>query len=122
MRNKHYSSRLHARSARSAPFELEELIATVHASTQTPGREVEALVKHALDLDRRFSARLALRALHIEQALRDAHERTIVLQWELGQALRRERGLRRASDAPEGADYARGRRSLRGELDADGRQ
>jgi hypothetical protein len=76
--------------------ELGELIATVHASAYVHSGELVKLVERALKEDQQFTARLALRALRLEQALRDAQERLIHQQWEIAQCLRREQARLRA--------------------------
>ena len=61
--------------------------------------DVVALVRHATKARPKFSVVLALRALRLEQGLREAQQRLIQLQWELAQS---RRGL--VTSTPSGDD------------------
>jgi hypothetical protein len=80
--------------------QLESLIRGVLA---TPAEQIDddvvALVRHATKARPKFSVVLALRALRLEQGLREAQQRLIQLQWELAQS---RRGL--ATSTPSGDD------------------
>ena len=98
-----------AKAAESAPDplvepslrQLESLIRGVLAAPpEQMDEDVVALVRHATKARPKFSVVLALRALRLEQGLREAQQRLIQLQWELAQS---RRGL--ATSAPSGDDH-----------------
>jgi len=81
--------------------QLESLIRGVLAApAEQMDDDVVALVRHATKARAKFSVFLALRALRLEQGLRQAQQRLIQLQWELAQS---KRGL--ATSSPSGDDY-----------------
>ena len=81
--------------------QLESLIRGVLAApAEQMNDDVVALVRHATKARPKFSAFLALRALRLEQGLREAQQRLIQLQWELAQS---RRGL--ATSTPSGDDH-----------------
>ncbi|HTS54536.1 MAG TPA: hypothetical protein VMH26_14775 [Burkholderiales bacterium] len=66
--------------------ELEKLIRGVLAApAEEMDGEAVALVRRAMKARPKFSVALALRALRLEQGLREAQRRVIQLQWELAQ-------------------------------------
>jgi hypothetical protein len=81
-------------------LELEKLIGSVPA---TPGEEMDteavALVRRAMKARPKFCISLALRALRLEQGLREAQQRVIQLQWELAQVKRSTTALTPAASA-----------------------
>jgi len=80
--------------------QLESLIRGVLAAPpEQMDEDVVALVRHATKARPKFSVVLALRALRLEQGLREAQQRLIQLQWELAQS---RRGL--ATSTPCGDD------------------
>ena len=69
--------------------QLESLIRGVLAAPpEQMDEDVVALVRHATKARPKFSVVLALRALRLEQGLREAQQRLIQLQWELAQSRR----------------------------------
>lgn len=69
--------------------QLESLIRGVLAApAEQMDDDVVALVRHATKARPKFSVVLALRALRLEQGLREAQQRLIQLQWELAQSRR----------------------------------
>jgi|SRR5215470_3741263 len=69
--------------------ELETLIRGVLAApAEQMDDDIVALVRHATKARPKFSVVLALRALRLEQGLREAQQRLIQLQWELAQSKR----------------------------------
>ena len=80
--------------------QLESLIRGVLAApAEQMDDDVVALVRHATKARPKFSVVLALRALRLEQGLREAQQRLIQLQWELAQS---RRGL--VTSTPSGDD------------------
>jgi hypothetical protein len=66
--------------------ELEKLVRDVLAApADEVDSEVVALVRGAMKVQKKFSISLALRALRLEQGLRQAQQQVIRLQWELAQ-------------------------------------
>src|SRR5215470_6742718 len=69
--------------------QLESLIRGVLAApAEQMDDDIVALVRHATKARPKFSVVLALRALRLEQGLREAQQRLIQLQWELAQSKR----------------------------------
>lgn len=69
--------------------ELEKLVRDVLAApADEVDSEVVALVRGALKVQTKFPITLALRALRLEQTLRQAQQQVIRLQWELAQLKR----------------------------------
>jgi hypothetical protein len=67
-------------------LELEKLVhGVLEASVEEMDREAVVLVRRAMKVRRTFSISLALRALRLEQRLRETQQRVIGLQWELAQ-------------------------------------
>ena len=67
-------------------LELEKLVRGVlEAPVEDMDREAVIMVRRAMRSCRKFSTSLALRALRLEQRLREAQQRVIHLQWELAQ-------------------------------------
>lgn len=66
--------------------QLRELIETVWLGDCNPPPQVQKMVDKAHRVGNDFSARLAIRALRLEQALIDCHERIIRLEWNLAQS------------------------------------
>jgi len=80
--------------------QLESLIRVVLAApAEQMDDDIVALVRHATKARPKFSVVLALRALRLEQGLREAQQRLIQLQWELAQS---RRGL--VTSTPSGDD------------------
>lgn len=65
--------------------QLRELIDTVWVGNCMPPPQAQKIVDRASRIGSDFSARLAVRALRLEQALFMAHERIIRLEWKLAQ-------------------------------------
>ena len=83
--------------------QLESLIRGVLAApAEQMDEDVVALVRHATKARPKFSVVLALRALRLEQGLREAQQRLIQLQWELAQS---RRGLATAPSGDGDYDY-----------------
>jgi hypothetical protein len=86
---------------RHSLIELEKLVQGVlEAPVEEVDREAVDLVRRAMKRCRKFSISLALRALRLEQGLREAQQRVIGLQWELAQ-FRRGMTLPRAASEVE---------------------
>ncbi|MFY9328536.1 MAG: hypothetical protein WAO76_11040 [Georgfuchsia sp.] len=66
-------------------YELGELIGTIWLASYTPSPEVDQIIAGANRSGNSFTARLAVRALRLEQALIEAQERIIRLEWQLAQ-------------------------------------
>jgi hypothetical protein len=66
--------------------ELRELIGTIWLTGHSPSPEVDQIVASFNRVGSGFTARLAVRALRLEQALNAAQERIICLEWNLAQA------------------------------------
>lgn len=65
--------------------QLRELIGTVWLSGYMPSPQAQKIVDRANRGGEDFAARLAVRALRLEQALITAHERILRLEWQLAQ-------------------------------------
>lgn len=66
--------------------ELRELIGTIWLTGHSPSPEVDQIVSSFNRVGSGFTARLAVHALRLEQALNAAQERIICLEWNLAQA------------------------------------
>ncbi len=71
---------------RSDLSELRELIGSICLTGYSPSPEVDQIVTSFNRAGSNFTARLAVRALRLEQALNVAQERNIRLEWNLAQA------------------------------------
>lgn len=65
--------------------QMRELISTVWLNGYTPSPQVKKTIAKANRAGDDFAARLAVRALRLEQALIVAHERIIRLEWQSAQ-------------------------------------
>jgi len=83
-------------------FSVSDLETLVRGILEAPPEDVDsrvvALVRGATKARPRFPAWLALRALQLQQGLREVQEQVIRLQWELAQLKRRDKQRPRASD------------------------
>lgn len=71
--------------SKSDLYELRELIGTIWTAGFSPSPDVDQIVASANRVGSGFTARLAIRSLRLEQALIEAQEKIIRLEWRLAQ-------------------------------------